>query len=216
MLPDGRYRNDRMDLVELPEDLRRLKNQIAHLVIASSCIKTLPSWLNEFHLLETLELHHGNYFECPLTELPTFGIDQSPSSESHPPQTGILAEHNWGGSKSTHQSASTRVSCAAKIAAGTGIYNHAASQNMGQEATAVSQEFPSCIRQLTSFTDLSASSGSYRLLPAWISELKNFKNFILAAILLPVFLPHLTLRHLGSLTAANWVSFDFNVAYSSR
>ena len=23
-------------------------------------------------------------------------------------------------------------------------------------------------------------------------------------------------RHLGSLTAANWVSFDFNVAYSSR
>jgi len=134
MLPDGRYRNDRMDLVELPEDLRRLKNQIAHLVIASNCIKTLPSWLNEFHLLETLELHHGNYFECPLTELPTFGIDQSPSSESHPPQTGILAEHNWGGSKSTHQSASTRVSCAAKIAAGTGIYNHAASQKHGSRS----------------------------------------------------------------------------------
>ena len=26
----------------------------------------------------------------------------------------------------------------------------------------------------------------------------------------------LMLNHLGSLTAANWVSFDFNVAYSSR
>ena len=27
---------------------------------------------------------------------------------------------------------------------------------------------------------------------------------------------HHQIRHLGSLTAANWVSFDFNVAYSSR
>ena len=30
------------------------------------------------------------------------------------------------------------------------------------------------------------------------------------------FWPKFNSRHVGSLTAANWVSFDFNVAYSSR
>mmetsp|Transcript_69337 Transcript_69337/g.101599 ORF Transcript_69337/g.101599 Transcript_69337/m.101599 type:complete len:743 (+) Transcript_69337:509-2737(+) len=180
-LPDDWHRDKSMELLEVPEDLRRLKHQIAHLVIASNCIKTLPSWLSEFHLLETLELHCGTQSECPLKQLPCFSgltnlralkisLDKL---ESLPDTIG----EDLKALTSLHLLECSVLQILPPLPVSVTTLHL---RNVGCEATDASgEEIPSCIRRLTSLTDLAASSKAYRRLPDWISELKNLKRFTL-------------------------------------
>ena len=50
------YETGGLGLDELPEDLRRLKEQVRELHVQSTQLQELPEWIGEFGRLETLDL----------------------------------------------------------------------------------------------------------------------------------------------------------------
>jgi len=195
---NGKHQLPNSDLRAIPEDLRRLKNQLKILVVSSLCIKEVPSWLNEFHLLETLDLGTtmGTRGSNGLPGIDGTVENHYPMIQTLPVLSGLVnlkvlklrlpllkslpdtIGEDLGSLTSLHL---TECYDLKKLPSLPLSLTTLHLRHVSEEAPDGSgEEFPSCIRTLTSLTDLEIVSGTYQRVPEWISMLVGLKKLHLA------------------------------------